>query len=179
VNQFNLFKADRVVCDQVLIVSDIETDLPIRIPLFPDSQIDSRETQVKVTVKECDLRIDLGNDLFFIDLELFINKEIMILKDGLSKLGSELSFNKKFADLQVTVCRPSEVPAELFRRLRCQIFDVEAKECLTLHTTANTFDEFLTVTVTVKIVFEDQIPLPVPPEPPPPVPPEVLMHWRS
>lgn len=170
---FDRFKADVVACDEILVVQDVETAVPIAVPLPPGSSIDVQKSRVEVAVAECDLLADKIHDRFTIDLSLLIAKEIVICPPAGPCLNLEFSFIKTFRGLAVTGCRPSQIPADLLRRLHCQIFDVQATDALRLNTAANTFDETLTVTTTVKIVVEEQIPIPSP-APPIPVPPEVI-----
>lgn len=157
---FDRFKADRVACDEVLVLQDIETSVPIQLPLPEGSCIDPQGTQVEVVVSGCDLRTDVAGDQFFMDLDLFIAKDILINRPGQPPLPLEFSFIKRFPDQVITGCRPSEISPDILRRLRCQIFDMQAQDTLSLNPAAGTFDEILIVTVTVKIVFEDQIPIP-------------------
>lgn len=176
---FDRFKADVVACDEILVVQDVETAVPIAVSLPPGSSINAQRSTVEVAVTECDLRIDPSNDRFTIDLSLLIVKEIVICPPTGPCLNLEFSFIKTFSGLAVTGCRPSQIPADLLRRLHCQIFDIQATDALRLNPAANTFDETLTVTTTVKIVVEQQLPIispvpPVPPVPPTPVPPEVI-----
>ena len=175
-NQFNLIKADRVVCDQKIVVCDVETDILIREPLHPGSRFDLRRSRVDVVVSRCDLEIDQGKDRFRINVGLLIEKNLFIVADQGQEIKVTLSFEKCFPNQVVTECRPSAVPPGIRRRLRCQIFDVTAEERLKLNPAANTFDETLCVTIIAKIVFEDQIPLPeVVPPIPPVIPPEVIV----
>lgn len=168
---FDRFKADRVACDELLVLQDIEMAVPIQLPLPEGSCIDPQGTRVEVVISECDLKVDVTGDRFFMDLDLFIIKDILINRPGLPPLPLEFSFIKRFPDQVVTGCRPSEIPPDILRRLRCQIFDLQAQDTLSLNPTAGTFDEILIITVTVKIVFEDQIPIPT--APPPTVAPTV------
>ncbi len=179
---FNIIKADRVVCDEVLTVCDIEKGIPIRTTLTPRSRFDLERSEVRVFVSNCRLKIDQENERFSIDLELLISKDLIIIQDNGPDIPIKLSFGKCFPGQEVTQCRPCDLPPELLRRLRCQIYDVIAEETLELNLETNTFDETLCVTVTVKIVFEDQIrlPEPGPPEPPGPCPPcpSPPVHWK-
>lgn len=172
---FDRFKADRVACDEIVVVRDIETAVPIQVPTPPGSFINPEGTSVEVVVSECDLRTDLVGDQFFMDLEVFVVKNIRVERPGLFPLPLEFSFLKRFSDLVVTGCRPSQITTDILRRLRCQIFDIDALDTLSLNAAAGTFDETLTLTVTIKIVFEDQIPIPtVTPTIAPTVSPTVL-----
>jgi hypothetical protein len=164
-----------VVCEEVFTLHDIEPGVPIQTPVLPESRIDPENTRVKVTVIDCTLRRDQHNN-FSVDLILMINKEITIKQPLGPDIQLEYGFKRRFTNLPITNCCPKPLPAKALKRLRCQIFDLEAEDQITLNTETNSFDEILTVTVVVKVVFEDQIPIPVTPTPipPPPVPPEVL-----
>ncbi len=170
----NIIKADRVVCEEVFTLQDIEPGVLIQTPILPGSRIDPENTRVTVTVIECALHGKQNN--FFVDLILMINKEITIKQPQGPDIQLEYSFQRKFDNLKITNCCPNLLPTNVLKRLRCQIFDLEAEDQITLNIDTNSFDEILTVTVVVKVVFEDQIPIPVTPTPipPPPVPPEVL-----
>lgn len=164
-----LIKVDRVVCDEVLTVQEVEQAVPVPLPLPPGSAIDPNGTRIVVTVTECDLAMEAGANRFTIDLTLFFKKRILISRPGAPALPLEFSFARKFPGLPVKGCCPGRLPPDVLRRLRCQVFDLQAEETLWLDIVGNTFSETLTVTVAVKLVFEDQIPLPAPPAPPPPV----------
>ena len=155
----NIIKADRVVCEEVFTLQDIEPGVLIQTPILPGSRIDPENARVTVTVIECALHGKQNN--FFVDLILMINKEITIKQPQGPDIQLEYSFQRKFDNLKITNCCPNLL---------------EAEDQITLNIDTNSFDEILTVTVVVKVVFEDQIPIPVTPTPipPPPVPPEVL-----
>lgn len=157
--RFNVFKADRVVCDQTFQVQDIEVDIPIRCKVTSESRFDPDRSRVKVTMTECDLITDQDNDQFIIDLDILIEKCLFIKNINCIE-PIQFSFQKRFRGLNVTECKPSQVPDCLLRRLRCQLFDITASDNLRLNTLTNTFNQTLTITLVIKIVFEDQIPLP-------------------
>jgi len=159
---FDRFKADRVACDETVILRDVERGVPIQPELPPGSTIDPDRTVVEAAITECKLRTDLANDRFFFTADAFISKDIAVDRPGLPSVTLEYGFNITFPEVMVTGCRPSQITPDILRRLRCQIFDITAQEFLTLDPAAGTFDETLILTVTVKIVFEDQILIPTP-----------------
>ena len=96
-----LIKVDRVCCDEVLTVKDLETDVPVQLPLPPGSRLVPERTRVEVTVAECDLVTDLACNRFTVDLVLFFHKEIVIHRPGAPELPLEFSFSKSFRGLPV------------------------------------------------------------------------------
>lgn len=167
---FDRFKADRVACDEIITLRDIERGVPVQPELPPGSSINPGQTVVEVTITECKLRPDLENDRFHFTVDAFISKDIAVARPGLPSIMLEYGYNTTFQEAIVTGCQPSQIEPDILRRLRCQIFDMTAQEFLTLDPIAGTFDETLLLTVTVKIVFEDQILIP---EPAPTVSPTV------
>lgn len=159
---FDRFKADRVACDEIVILRDFERGVPIQPELPPGSTIDPDRTVVEAAITECKLRTDLANDRFFFTADAFISKDIAVDRPGLPSVTLEYGFNITFPEAMVAGCRPSQIQPDILRRLRCQIYDIKAQEYLTLDPAAGTFDETLILTVTVKIVFEDQILIPTP-----------------
>jgi hypothetical protein len=170
-NKGIIIKADRIVCDQIFKLQDIDCNLPIRTTesLSAKSFINKEKSQVKVSVSHCELCIDESMDKVFIDFEVIICKDLFIHNDN-TDIPVKLSYCKPFHHLEVTEWRPDLLPKEMKERLRCQVFSITADDRFCLHPEEKTFDQELWITIIVKLVFEDQIEL----EPPIPSAPLTL-----
>jgi len=116
---FDRFKADRVACDEIITLRDIERGVPVQPELPPGSSINPGQTVVEVTITECKLRPDLENDRFHFTVDAFISKDIAVARPGLPSIMLEYGFNTTFQEAIVTGCQPSQIEPDILRRLRC------------------------------------------------------------
>lgn len=161
-------KVDRVICDEIFYIQDLEEDVPIgEIVVPPGSTI---EGTVTVTVLECDPIVDLDEDTLSALLTFMIQKELTILTPDADEIPLEFGFRLEEV-VEFRKCFPNELLAidpDLLEDLECQIIFVSGTDEVEL--TPSTFDqeanaflkdatftEDLVIQIKIKLVQERQL----------------------
>lgn len=162
-----LFRLNKVICEEKFIFEDEEIAVPINTTsssdsLPKDSKIDTKNSKTSVTVQSCKVETiaEECKKIFIVKIEFFILKKIVILRPGMKPLNLEFSFIKEFTK-RLKKCKPKKLSPSELRKLKCTVWDFQITDKATLNPNANTFDDLLIIKGIVKVETEVQIPLEV------------------
>jgi len=157
VPSFDQIKIERVIGSQTFILQHLNQAVSIHTPLLPGSNINHSATSIEIHVAYCELQTTAN--CFSVNLKLLINEKIIISQPDSNEIKLEFSFYKFLENLTFTNCLPNEIPPELLKNLKCEVFDAWCEEEIELNHSTNTFNEILKITLLIKIIFTDQISL--------------------
>lgn len=155
-------KTNRVIYDELIsgVVVDDETISLSKYTRANPVSIDESQTEVVVSVLECDLERDPQTGYItgkITNLIIHIEKRVVINLDAGEPLILQFSFNRRIPDFMLTKFNDAYITNEDLRFAHCQVHDFVPIDSLVLIPEYRLLRETLIASFTIKISREDQM----------------------
>lgn len=164
---------DKIVCDEFFRIANYDQNIEIQNITVPKNS--TIGGTVEIAVLKCTPVISKEEDRICANIELFIQKELLITTPDSQEIRLEFAFRvaKTVCFRECTPSKLCETDPYLLKNLECRVIDIsKIEDLVTLHpscpgTTGASFDELLKIKLHLILVQQDRISVPVcPPDPP-------------
>lgn len=155
---------DKIICDEFFRVSNYDKGIKIENIIVPENS--TVGGTVEVAILGCTPVISKDKDRICAEIELFIQKELLITTPDSQEIRLEFGF-RVTKTVCFRQCTPGELCAidpRLLKNLECRVMDISTiKDSVTLHPSSGTigasFDELLIIKLQLMLVQRKRLPI--------------------